>query len=260
MIHRLAELRKLEKLSQIEFAQAIKISQSALSQIESGKTSMAINTLYSIISTFNINSEWLLFGKGEIYKKKKIPIAHGTPLTSSDKDNSHLIKFITRDAVAGYPEQCHDEEYVNSLDGYRIPGFENGNFRMFQISGDSMIPTLYEDEIVIVEAIDDIECIQANRQCVIVTMEGIIAKRVFPQKMKKLLLKSDNPKYKSFKLDHENVLEVWEVKAKITSEFLSPPLSGQMSDDIDKRIEALENTVNMLSIALKNGSEENNSN
>jgi len=255
MVERISELRKLEDLSQKDFARTIHISQAALSQIESGKTSIAMSTLYSIIDKFNVNADWILFGRGEMYKEKQLPIAHGTPIHNKSHGESNLISYVTKDAEAGYLEQYEDEEYIKSLDGFRLPGFEDGEYRMFQISGNSMEPSLFEDEIVVVEKIEKVEYVQANRQCVIVTKEGVIAKRVFPQKDNKLLLKSDNPKFKSFTLDHKLVIEIWEIKAKITAQFLSPPLSGQASDDIDRRIETLENTVNQLTIALRTNSE-----
>jgi transcriptional regulator with XRE-family HTH domain len=251
MINRIVDLRKLIGLSQSDFAKKIEISQAGLSQIESGKTSIAISTLYKIIEEFQLNAEWLLFGDGPVFKNQVISIAKGTPLENEDYSQLSLIPFVNREAEAGYLDQCNDVEYVKSLTGYRIPGFEHGEFRMFQISGDSMNPSLFEDEVVIAELVEDIECIQANRQCIIVTKEGIVAKRIFPQPDDKFLLKSDNPKYKSYKLRYDIIIEMWEIRAKITTEFLSPPLQAQISDEIDKRIEALENTVNMLSRALQ---------
>ena len=257
MVNRILELRKLERLSQKEFAKVISISQAALSQIECGKTSMSVGTLYSVIDKFKLNAEWMLFGMGPIYKEKMISIAHGSPIVEKSDGEATLISYVEQDAEAGYLDNWQDTEYIQSLGGYRIPGFEDGNFRMFQISGDSMNPSLYEDDIVISELVDEIGNIQANRQCVIVTKEGIVAKRVFPHSSHKLLLKSDNPKYKSYKIDYDNIFELWEIKAKVTTEFLSPPINSQMSDDIDKRIEALENTVNMLTVALKNNGNSN---
>lgn len=250
MIKRIVDLRKLIGLSQSDFAKKIEISQAGLSQIESGKTSIAVSTLYKIIEEFQLNAEWLLFGDGPAFKNQVISIAKGTP-HENDHAQLSIIPYVTREAEAGYLDQCNDTDYIKSLAGYRIPGFEQGEFRMFQISGDSMNPSLYEDEVVIAELVEDIECIQANRQCVIITKEGIVAKRIFPQPDDKLLLKSDNPKYKSYKLTYDIITELWEIRAKITTEFLSPPLQAQMSDEIDKRIEALENTVNMLSRALQ---------
>jgi len=250
MWERIARIRKILNLSQKEFASRISISQAALSQLESGKTSLSIGTVYKLVEVFGINTDWLLFGEGHIFQRHKIVTAKGTP-PGHDLASKPLTPLVTKDAEAGYLEKCQDPEFIKTLDGYRIPGFEEGNFRMFQVSGNSMNPSLFDDEIVIAEALEDFDSVQANRMSVIITKEGIVVKRVFPQPNRSLLFKSDNPKFKSYKVTYQNIIEMWEIKAKITSEFLSPPLPAQLSDDIDQRIQALENTVNMLQTALQ---------
>ncbi len=64
---RIRHLRKeIKKLTQDEFAQAIKISRSNLGNIETGVINATDRVLADICSTFNINEEWLRTGEGEM--------------------------------------------------------------------------------------------------------------------------------------------------------------------------------------------------
>lgn len=56
-------LRKLNKMNQNEFAKKIGVSQGSLSDIESGKSKPAVDTVISIYDNFQCSLEWLLTGK-----------------------------------------------------------------------------------------------------------------------------------------------------------------------------------------------------
>lgn len=252
MEERILSLRKLLDLSQKEFASKISITQAALSQIESGKTTLSTSTVYSLIEAFELRSDWLLFGSGEIFAHQKIETAKGTP-PKPQKTYDQLVPFVNKDAEAGYLDNCQDSEFIKTLGAYRIPGYEEGTFRMFNVSGDSMIPSLYENEIVITQAVEDIANLQNNRLCVIITQDGIVVKRIFQAENRMLLLKSDNPKYKSYKLAYNDVIEAWEIKGKISSEFLNeaPPAQDYEEDSMAKRLTELEKTVGLLKSAIR---------
>ena len=51
-------------MTQSEFASVLKMSQTYLSLIESGKKTITKPTIDNILSTFKVNMEWLLFGIG----------------------------------------------------------------------------------------------------------------------------------------------------------------------------------------------------
>ena len=51
-------------MTQSEFASVLKMSQTYLSLIESGKKAITKPTIDNILSTFKVNMEWLLFGIG----------------------------------------------------------------------------------------------------------------------------------------------------------------------------------------------------
>lgn len=57
------QLRKTHNLSQTNFANKIGVSQGSLSDLESGKSKPAIETVISICTVFGCSYEWFLTGR-----------------------------------------------------------------------------------------------------------------------------------------------------------------------------------------------------
>ena len=243
---RVYELRKKLKLNQSNFAKLISISQGALSQIESEKIKLSMETLYRICDHFNISADWMMYGERDMYRNVHIPKA----VASSPENSRYLLNIIFVDtaAHADYLKNFNNEEYLSSLEAYSIPGFKDGNFRMFEVLGDSMQPALIENDIVVVKVIDNYKKIEDSTICVLVSNNGIVVKRVYtlPEESDFLILKSDNEKYKPFKISFDELLEVWEVKAKITSEFLSNNGKASKIAELEDRIKRLEDIIKKM--------------
>lgn len=62
---RIKILRKSKELSQVEFAEAIGISQGTLSDIENDRCKPSIDTIISIHNAFNCSFNWLLINKSQ---------------------------------------------------------------------------------------------------------------------------------------------------------------------------------------------------
>lgn len=243
---RVYELRKKLKLNQSNFAKLISISQGALSQIESEKIKLSMETLYRICDHFNISADWMMYGERDMYRNVHIPKA----VASSPESSKYLLNIIFVDtaAHADYLNNFNNEEYLRSLEAYSIPGFKDGNFRMFEVLGDSMQPALIENDIVVVKVIENYKKIEDGTICVLVSKNGIVVKRVYnlPEEATILVLKSDNEKYKPFKVSFDELLEVWEVKAKITSEFLSNNGKASKIVELEDRIKRLEDIIKKM--------------
>jgi transcriptional regulator with XRE-family HTH domain len=71
--YRIAKIRKLNSFSQNEFAKKLQVSQGYLSEVENGKKKPSIEILIGISNLFSdsIDSDWLLTGKGEMYREEK---------------------------------------------------------------------------------------------------------------------------------------------------------------------------------------------
>ncbi len=64
---RVKEARAILKLNQKEFARAVGISGSFLSEVEAGRTKAGYEFFYNIIKAFNVNPVYLLHGTGEVF-------------------------------------------------------------------------------------------------------------------------------------------------------------------------------------------------
>jgi hypothetical protein len=82
--------------------------------------------------------------------------------------------------------------------------------------------------IIIGQYVENWKHIKDDKTYVLVTnREGIVYKRVFNQIKEKGLLNlvSDNPAYASYEIPAEDVLEVWESKAYISTQFPQSQMS-----------------------------------
>ncbi len=67
MNERLKELRKYLNLSQRVFAEKLGITDSGLSNLESGKRNLTEQMIISICREFNVNRAWLVEGVGDMF-------------------------------------------------------------------------------------------------------------------------------------------------------------------------------------------------
>ncbi|HEX5169104.1 MAG TPA: LexA family transcriptional regulator [Cyclobacteriaceae bacterium] len=243
--HRIAELRELLEFSQKEFAQRIGITQGALSQIESDKSKASFETINKISDEFNVNCNWLIRGSGEVLLPAESSRTESVGATQSDKAS---IPLIREEAHAGYVNGVKDRSYLSSLDVYQIPGFEKGDYRLFEIVGDSMVPTLHPGEIVVCEFAADSSLIENSSLCVLIYKDGIVAKRVFqyPEKKGSLILKSDNVEYKTQTLRRSKIFEAWLVRAKITTLLSTNGLAIERLEKLESDYQQLKSQVDNL--------------
>jgi len=233
---RIVFLRNQLKLSQVSFSKRIKITQGALSQIENGHTQISIDTLRNISSVLEVNCNWLVNGKGAIFLSDDL---------NRKIQKKVLIPFIHNEAAAGYSKNYNNSAYIDKLDVYQIPGFESGSYRLFEVSGNSMQPTILSGEIVICEEATDLLKQGNGKLAIIVSNEGLFAKRVYsiPEDENILLLKSDNPAFETFTMKFDDIKEIWEIKSKITSIFDQRVNESERIEKLEKDLEELKKEI-----------------
>ncbi len=76
MKERIIQVMEREGLNSSKFAEEIGIQRAAMSHIINGRNNPSLDVITRILQTFpDVNSDWLLFGKGNMYKEKMF----GTP-------------------------------------------------------------------------------------------------------------------------------------------------------------------------------------
>lgn len=141
-----------------------------------------------------------------------------TRIIITNNQQKAQMLMVPHKAEAGYRKSFNDEEYLGTLPTYSLPGFEHGNFRMFEVAGTSMIPDFQPGDIVICEHVDRPEEIVDGTVYVIVTTDGICLKRVTNAVEKRgyLIIESDNPQFKPDLIMPSEVLEMWSYRKKMT--------------------------------------------
>lgn len=250
---RIAQLRDLLGLSQSDFSESIGITQGALSHLETGKSSLSFESIRKISHVFDVNCNWLIGEDAPIFKSKKQNTSHMKPYTR----DSHalvfaegLIPLVKEEVHAGYIENCDDDEYLTTLDVYKIPGYEHGDYRLFEVAGDSMVPSIHPRETLVAEFISDWSAIENGALTIVVSKDGIVAKRFYTHEDKSVaILKSDNASYKTYSLPISEIREVWQIRAKITNVFAQDPMFA--TDFNADQLKAMQDDIASLKDQMK---------
>lgn len=194
---RLRRLREIKNLSQQELAKETDLKVEQVQQIEE-TSDASIQELVQISKFFNADLNWFILG------------------TQAKTFAMDYMVLIDSKVAAGYLKKKDEPTFYSQLEYYRIPGFPaGGNHRLFLVHGDSMYPTISEDDHLVCSQVDDANGLEDGDLTVLVTDSDIVVKRIRRDK-EVLVLESDNPKFKSYTLDLSEVREIWRVEAKVT--------------------------------------------
>lgn len=231
-IDRVEMIIKDRNLSISAFEKATGMSNNSIQTAIKRRSNLKDESLNSILNAFpEYSAGWLLTGKGNklnIESKADVERMVQEPKTEY---NSHVPAVITVDSFnrdnivlvpyklkAGYLQGYNDPEFIKTLPTFRMPGLSNGVFRMFEVEGNSMFPTLPARSYVVCQFVENwITGIKDGRIYAIISNEvedGLIKRCV--NKIKKynnLLCKSDNRRnFPTQNINPETIKEVWEFK------------------------------------------------
>ncbi|WP_157956040.1 S24 family peptidase [Flavobacterium kingsejongi] len=252
-------MKEIEAVKNLQdFGDNIGTNKAGISDIKADRKKISVENLINLNEKFPvINIDWLITGKGSMiisYSKKDNSLSHvkepepiynHTPnIVTVDNSGKENIVLVPVKAAAGYLNGFGDPEFIQSLPTYSIPNIQNGVFRMFQVNGHSMYPTLHSGAYVVGQFVENwIKDIKDDRVFILVSKnEGIVIKRCLNRisKYGTIYCKSDNRReYPSFAMAPSEILEVWEFKMALTWELSNPA-------DIYERINDLEAKVNFL--------------
>ena len=260
IIERIYQLIDYKEDSVYKISKEIGVSNGYFSKTRAKNGSIGSDIIEKIVNYYtDVNVEWLLTGKGEMLKKEKteepiVKIVEGRNLVPNvvvvnEEDDEAFIPLVEYKAQAGYLTGYLDRNYIKKLPMYNVPGLYGGTFRMFQVKGLSMYPTLQDGSYIIGEFVETWEYMTDNRVYIIVTVnEGIIVKRVKNRirKYKSLYCSSDNREYGNIRIPIEDVKEVWEAKMHLSFEFLDPVTNYQKIADLEVDVHNLKEQIKHL--------------
>jgi len=233
----LRHLRKSRGWTQDEMAQKLGIKRSLIGAYEEERADPRIDVLESLMEMFRLSMDDLLLrdlsqtGESYLERRQKLKLY---------REERSIIHFVPIKAAAGYLAGYNDPEFVDELNTFALPMLAPGDYRAFEIIGDSMLPTP-SGSIVVGEKVQNLDALKNDLPCIVVSrMDGIVYKRVSRaaqrEKNKVLTLVSDNPNYPPYTVKTDEIAEIWEAKMVI-----SRPAEKPVWD-----INQLANVVNSL--------------
>ena len=239
-------LRKLRGWTQEEFANKLRIKRSLLGAYEEERADPRIDVLEVVCDIFKLTLDEILRKdlsdnkSNYLAKRRAIKQASGRP----------DIPFVPVKAAAGYMAGYADPEFVDELNTFTLPMLAGGNYRAFEIIGDSMLPTP-SGSVIVGEKVDDLEEIRNNIACIVVSRnEGIVYKRIQKngRQKNKLTLVSDNPSYHPYTINTEEVLEMWQAQVVISKTNMQQRWDmnqlGNVVSDLQEQVNSLKKRMN----------------
>ncbi len=216
-------LRKLKGFSQEQFAEELVWTRSMVGSYEEGRSEPSIDKLIELSNYFDIPIDILV--KNDLRAAKDtsfIEVGNKRVLfpVTVNEINEDLIDIIPAKASAGYLQGYADPEYIEQLQKIKLPFLPTGTHRAFPISGDSMLP-VKDGSFVVARFVEDINEVKNGRTYIVLTKEdGLVYKRVYNKikEEKSLILHSDNKIYAPYKVDIENIMELWEFTCCINTQ------------------------------------------
>ena len=199
--------------------------------------SLSQENISKILYRFSeLNANWLFTGKGEMLHDKS---------PSSNIDNRHILElnpdnpmktntFIADvKASAGFGTYLDNKKKLEELPAISLPNVPFGLNVAFQISGDSMHPTIRHLDYVAANQVNDINDIRDGYPYIIVDKDdGVLCKRIY-REGGGFKIVSDNPSYPPYKRAQHDILGIFKCFMRLSTDFRT------YHDDIRNAIEDL---------------------
>ncbi|MEM6319744.1 MAG: LexA family transcriptional regulator [Bacteroidota bacterium] len=247
-------LRKKRGMSQEVAALKVGIARSALASYETGKSEPKAGVLMKLATFFQVNVHELLYAdfdtplfqkKGTAAKSLRNQDVRILTVTVNDKEKQN-IEFVPVAAIAGYAQSFVEPEFVSELTRFSLPKLAEGQYRAFEIQGDSM-PPIDQNYVVVGRFVEHYTAIKNGKRYILLTKDdGLVFKRVFNEvnQNQRLILVSDNAEYLPYTVRIDTVLEVWEMCAFIGYDTKDAGLQQAILD----KLHHIEHKIGQLKI------------
>jgi len=230
-----------------QFALSLDYLPQSLSEILKGRRDVNIELLRKAIETYQINPVYLFSGDGTMFFTGDENDGFRLLTVVTDGQDDERIVHVPKTAQGGYAGESLDQDFVESLPTYSLPDYKYhiGTHRSFDVTGDSMEPTLFEGDKVICSYMAPglwDTSVKDNYVYVVITRGDVLVKRAFNRikEEKALKLSADNQFYEPHKVQVEDIREIWYVRAKI-SPFLPSP--NNIQNLVREEVKELKQTI-----------------
>ncbi len=228
-------LRKQKGWTQDVFAEKLGIKRSLIGAYEEERADPRLDVMEQICALFDLSLDELMLKDmtssktTESYLQKRRNLKLGG-------SSSSVVQFVPVKAAAGYMSGYADPDFLDELNTFTLPMLAPGEYRAFEIIGDSMLPTP-SGSVIVGEKISSLEDVKSSQPCIVVSkQDGIVYKRVLKntRSKSKLTLMSDNPDYEPYEVNADNILEMWKAVYVIQKAGITPRWDvGQLANVVN---------------------------
>lgn len=239
-----------------QFAMSVDYLPQSLSEILKERRDVTIELLRKSVDTYKMNPVYIYTGEGPLFMTEEDHKSlRVLTIVTSAQDDERIV-HVPIPAQAGYASEMANPTFIQDLPTFTLPDYKYkvGTHRAFDVSGDSMEPTLFEGDKVICSFLEPTlweTSIKNNFVYVIVTRGDVLVKRCFNylKDEKQLELHSDNSFYEPYRVGLGEIREIWYVRAKI-SPFLPSPqnISNMLRDEMQELRKQLGNQNRMIEL------------
>ncbi len=217
--------QELERLNLIkgksDIAKKLGTYNHVINSILKGQRNITVDQLNRLFDHYGIDANFL-FGNADSIFLDGIPVSGDIPVRSyEEKQQSgrQNITLVPERAMAGYALEHQDRSFLDSLQKFSIPSLD-GELIAFEISGDSMMPTITNGDLVICQPLERGDPMRDNHVYVVVT-DVVVTKRIQQiregNSVARLRLISDNDAvYKPYEVELEEIRQLLKVKCRMT--------------------------------------------
>lgn len=239
-------LRKLRGWTQEEFANKLHIKRSLLGAYEEERAEPRIEVLEAVCDMFKLTLDEILRKDLSDNKANYLAKRRAMKMAAGKAE----IQFVPVKAAAGYLAGYADPEFIDELNTFTLPMLTGGNYRAFEIIGDSMLPTP-SGSVIVGEKVDNLDDMKNNAACIVISRnEGIVYKRVQRnnKQKNKLTLVSDNPIFHPYTVNADEVLEMWQAQVVIaranTQNRWDMNQLANVVSDLQQQVSSLKKRIN----------------
>jgi transcriptional regulator with XRE-family HTH domain len=195
-------IRKQREWTQEEMANQLQIKRSLVGAYEEERAEPRLEVMESICALFSINLEQFLFQDLSL-----------TGSMDGDGEGSSGNSYLERRRSL---KSDKSKSLLDELNTFTLPMLAPGDYRAFEIIGDSMLPTPSGSVIVGEKVASFKEVKNSNTYIVVSNSDGVVYKRIITNDDRskegngdRLTLLSDNPLYEPYQVNATDIVEIW---------------------------------------------------
>lgn len=239
--NRIKELRLLAKYNQKDFSSIIGVDNSQYSKIERGVLMPTLEHLMEISSKLNISLDWLILGK----ESDGSTIIDNRPIIEINPEAKTNTLIADVKASAGFGSILDNPEKLESLPSISLLNAPYGLNVAFQITGDSMHPTIRHLDYVAGNKVEDFNDIRDGYVYIVIDKDdGALCKRLYHQG-NDIQIVSDNPSYSPYSRTRNDLLGVFRAFCRLSFDFRT------YHNDLRNDIQQLRQDVEWLKRKVK---------